>query len=357
MLVKRANTRGVRQADLRSHGVQLFFCHGRGRLFVRVQYADRSRIAGFGLACLAFVWSQQAQAQVKLEYKFTEGDKLTYKTTSKTKQVLTLQGKEVETESDQVVVSSQTVGSRRADSSIPVEEKVESLRAELSLPGGNNVTFDSTNPDAKIDNPALAFLGELFKLAGETRYTIVLDKRNKVQAIEGAEKMVEKAEKLSPPARDAISDRMNTDKLKARFEQEHGNVPDVLCRPGEPWERTEVLDVGGGQTLVFKKRYEYVGTEKKGDKSLEKITSKCTGVEFKQDPAANSPLKLVKGDLKVEESTGTLLFDRENGRVFSATGKTRLKGDMMTFSFQNTELPGALDLTIDSNVELQPVAK
>ena len=151
--------------------------------------------------------------------------------------------------------------------------------------------------------------------------------------------MLEKADKLSPQARDVIGDRMKTDKLKARFEQEHGNLPDVLCRPGEPWERTESLDIGSGQTLVFKKRYEYVGTEKKGDKTLEKISYKTTGAELKQDPAANSPLKVVKGDLKVEESTGTLLFDRENGRVFSVTGKIRLKGDMMTFSYEGNELP------------------
>jgi len=309
------------------------------------------------LACLALVWSPRAQAQVKLEYKFTAGDKLTYKSTTKTKQVLTLQGMEIETESDQVVITSRTVGKRRADSSTPIEDKVESLRAELSLPGGNNLTLDSTNPDAKVDNPALAFLSEVFKLAGETSYTVVLDNQNKVQAIEGIEKVMEKADKLSPQARAMIGDQMKTEKLKARFEQEHGNLPDVLCRPGEPWERTESLDVGSGQTLVFKKRYEYVGTEKKGDKTLEKISYKTIGVELTQDPAAQSPLKVVKGDLKVEESAGTVLFDRENGRVVSAMAKTRVKGDMMTFSYEGNELPGALDLTIDSHSELQPASK
>ena len=67
--------------------------------------------------------------------------------------------------------------------------------------------------------------------------------------------------------------------------------------------------------------------------------------------------KLVKGDLKVEDSTGSLLFDRENGRVFSATAKTRMKGDMMTFAYEGNELTGAVDLTIDSSVEMQPAAK
>jgi hypothetical protein len=324
---------------------------------VKLQRADRSRIAGVGIVILALIGSPQARAQVKLEYKFPDGAKLTYKSTTKTKQTLTLQGMEFETSNDQAVVSSRTVGKRRDDSSTPIAEKVESLRAELSLPGGINVTLDSTNPDAKIDVPAIAFLGEMFKLIGETSYTVVLDKQNKVQAIEGVENVLAKAEKLSPPARDAIRDRMTTDKLKTQFEQEHSNLPDVLCRPGEPWERTENLDVGSGQTLVFKRRYEYVGTEKKGDKTLEKINYKAIGAELKQDPAANAPLKFVKGDLKVENSEGTMLFDRENGWIDSATGTVRLKGDMMTFSYEGNELPGALDLTIDSKVELQPASK
>ena len=155
---------------------------------MRVQRADRSRIAAIGLACLALVWSREAQAQVKLEYKFTEGDKLTYKSTSKTKQVLTLQGMEFETQSDQAVVSSRTVGKRRADAEYTHRREGRIAPRRIVVPGGNNLTLDSTNPDAKIDNPALAFLGEVFKLAGETSYTIVLDNLNKVQAIEGIEK-------------------------------------------------------------------------------------------------------------------------------------------------------------------------
>ena len=67
----------------------------------------------------------------------------------------------------------------------------------------------------------------------------------------GTRKILEKAEKLSPQARDLIHARMQTDKLKQRFEQEHRNLPDVLARPGESWERTETLDIGGGQIADF----------------------------------------------------------------------------------------------------------
>ena len=62
---------------------------------------------------------------------------------------------------------------------------------ELSAFGGINVTFDSKEPNAKIENEQVAFLGDVWKLASETVYTVVLDGQNKFKAIEGAEKLLE----------------------------------------------------------------------------------------------------------------------------------------------------------------------
>ena len=94
-----------------------------------------------------------------------------------------------------------------------------------------------------------------------------------------------------------------------------------------------------GQTLTFQKKYEYVGTEKVGDKTLDKIKSKTTKAELKQDPNVDVDLKLVKSDVKVESSDATILFDREAGHVVNcAGGSVRIKGDNLTFSFKGTEL-------------------
>ena len=323
---------------------------------MRIRRVGVGGLALVAVGCLAMVFPQAAWAQVKLEYKYPEGQKLSYKTTTKMHQVLTINGQEVPTDVDQTVVASQTVGKRRGDASVPVTSKVESLRAELSLPGGINLTFDSKDPNAKIENEQLAFLGDVFKLASEIAYTVVLDAQNKVKAVEGTEKLLEKADKLNPQARDAIRSRVETDKIKKQFEQSHRNLPDVLARTGEPWERDETMDIGGGQTLSFRRKYEYAGTEKKGDKTLDKITSKALEVKYSMDPDAPSPLKVTKSDLKVESSEGTILFDREAGCVVEAGGKTRIKGSM-TFSIMGQELPGELDLTFDTKEELQPAAK
>src|SRR4051794_17971850 len=122
------------------------------RSVMRIRRAGMAMVTAVGGGGLGLSWSPAARGQGKLEYKFPEGKKLTYKTTTKTHQVLTLMGMEIPSDVEGAVVSSRTIGKRRGDSTLPVEEKVESSRTEMTLPGGINVTYDSNNPDAKIDN-------------------------------------------------------------------------------------------------------------------------------------------------------------------------------------------------------------
>src|SRR4029077_16831904 len=133
-------------------------------------------------------------------------------------------------------------------------------------------------------------------------------------------------------------------------------LPDVLARPGEPWDRVEVLNLEAGQTLTFHKKYEYAGTEKVGGATLDKNTSTTTDVKYQMDPNSQSPLKVTKSDLKVESADGTIYFDHAKGHVVSASGKTQIKGPM-TFTAGGQEIPGSLDLTIETKTELQPAAK
>ncbi len=128
-----------------------------------------------------------------------------------------------------------------------------------------------------------------------------------------------------------------------------------MARSGEPWERTELVEIGG-QTLTFRKKYEYAGTAKKGDKTLDKITSKAIEVTYMQHPDTKAPLKVKKCDLKVDSSDGAILFDREAGHVVSSKAKAHIKGNI-TFSASGMEFSNALDLRIDAETELQSVGK
>ena len=318
--------------------------------------AGKVAITFLGVACLALVWSQAAFAQVKLEYKFSEGKKLSYKITSKKHQSLTFMGMEVESDEDRTSVESFTVGKRRGDSSLPITRKVESLRVQMTLPGGIQLTYDTTDPNSRIDVPGFTFLGDVFKLAGEVAYTVVLDDHNKVKTVEGAEKLKEKIEKLDPKTQDMIRNEYEADTLKRSFEQAISVLPDILARPGEPWERTQIIDTDRGQSLNFRKKYEYLGTEKKGDKTLDRISIKVLEVKNETKSDSNLPLKTGKSELKVESSEGRILFDRDLGRPVSVREKVRIKGNI-NYSANGMDIPTAVNLSIETNVELQPEAK
>ena len=199
-----------------------------------------------GVAFPAVHWSPRAQAQVKLEFKFPEGQNLTYKSTARTRQVLTLNGMDRDERSERNQAITRSVGKRRDDSTLPIDEKVQFLRAEYTLPDGIKLTLDSSDPNIKIDNPQLAFLADVFKLENTITYTVVLDKQSKVKAIEGTEKLKEKAEKLTDSiAREEFQHAIGVDRLKTKFEQALRILPDMPSHAGEPWERTELLEING----------------------------------------------------------------------------------------------------------------
>ena len=49
-----------------------------------------------------------------------------------------------------------------------------------------------------------------------------------------------------------------------------------------------------GQEVVVRKKFEYAGTEKKGDKTLDKITVKTLEMKIKENPNQQAPAKLTK---------------------------------------------------------------
>ena len=157
--------------------------------------------------------------QVKLEARFPEGKTLRYRIRTSINQVVKNLGMEMPANLDRTVVRSEAIGKRRGDSSLPIAVKVESLRERLRLPGGVNVSYDSKDAAAKVDNPDLDFFNDLYKVAGQVAYTVVLDGKNKVKAIEGADALRERVDRLDPRAGDLLRSRLAADTLKAEFEQ------------------------------------------------------------------------------------------------------------------------------------------
>lgn len=304
-------------------------------------------VLGLGLA-------QTASAQVKLELKWPEKSSYTLETVVKLDQTLEIMGMEIPTQSEETIQTTRSIGEKRSDGSIPVEITTDSLKANLNLPGGNTIAFDSANPDAPVEEDSpFGFLVDTFKALTGAKYTIVVGKDGKVTAVEGTEKVLDKANQISPQAADILKSQLNGEKMKESLNDEFGVFPDILLRPGETWARTHKQDIGGGQTFTYDTTYTYEGTVEKDGKTLDRISKKATSVKYSQDPESAAQAKVEKSDLKIESSEGSILFDREAGLIVDSKEKTRIVGTML-MTVMGQQLDTELDLTWDESTTAKP---
>jgi hypothetical protein len=293
---------------------------------------------------LAIGLASAAQAQEKLEIKDREGTTAT-RTTAKTHQLLSIAGMDVETSSSLETTTTSVVEKPGADGTVRMKQTIDAIKATLALPGDIKAAFDSDKPDAKSDNPDVQGLIDLWHAMKGATYTVVIGPDHKVRAVEGnLEAIIAKAQgQFAEQAKDRIS----KEALKQEVEQARDVLPDKLVKKGDRWQRTRALHAGAGQLLTFDTYYEYAGTVEKGGKTLDKIDSFIGGVTYSLDPNSPLPLKLLKSDLKIDSSMGSVLFDREKGQIVEATSTTRITGPI-TFSVNGQELPAKLDLTMET---------
>jgi len=296
--------------------------------------------------CLASV----AAAQTQLAFKHNEGTSAT-ETTTKVRQTLSIAGMDVATEALATATTRQTVGKRMPDGTVRMEEKTEAMAITVALPGGVKVEFDSRKPDAaKSDVPQLQGLVDTWKILSGASYTYVLDKNGKVTAVEGTQKVIDTA---PPAAAAAVKDALNPDKLRKQANQGFGVLPDGAVKKGDKWSRTETVELGAGQSLTFQTFYEYQGQVEKGGKTLEKIGIFHSGVKYDVAPNEMIPFTVTGSDLKVESSSGTVLFDPALGDVVENSSTVRITGPL-TLSINGLELPAKVDVTLENTTVRKP---
>lgn len=310
------------------------------------------RTALLGWLVLTLGAATAARAQVKLEYKYKEGRSSKFTSTAKAKQVLTLGDNNIETTSEQVTSGTSKAGRRAADGTLPIGQTIDAMRIEIEV-GGMTLTFDSAQPEAKPAIPQLAFINDVIKALVGKELTVVLDQKGEVKAVEGTEKITEASKDLDPMAQEILKAALVAERSKRHYEKSQGNLPQILVREGETWERSEADDIGSGQTLTFRRRYEYKGTVDKDGRTLDKIGITALDVTYQMDPESKSPLKAGKSALKVESSEGEMLFDREAGQMVERKEVDHIKGTI-DFTYEDKNVPGKLDLTYETGSTRTP---
>jgi hypothetical protein len=282
--------------------------------------------------------------KVKLAFKHEEGSSRSVESTSKTNQVLSIMGQDVVTKSENKLTIVTSVGKRGANGRLPIEQKIEAINLQLNTPVFN-VTFDSSNPNQKDDNPMIQAIIDTIRARLGTSHTVVLDENNKVVGIEGIDKILAKA---SPAAAESLKAELDPEQMKKAAEQAFGILPAEPVAEGDTWTRTLVTSIGGGQTLTFETKFEYLGTAEKGGRKLDKIATTAQSVTYAMAPNPQAQVKITQSNLKIESSKGMILFDRAKGIAVESNSIQHVVGDM-TLSIAGMDLPSKLDLTLDSS--------
>ena len=288
----------------------------------------------------------KAQAPVSLIRKLPENSAFATATRQKVMQTMMVAGMKQDTSSEQTAVVRTRIGKRAADGSISVNTDFKQLQMQLKIPTLGDVTFDSVNPDKATDSP----LTPLLKAISSMAWTSTYDKNNVVTAVAGHDKALES---LDAALRDGVKKRYEPDYLRATANDSLDRIPSKPTKPGESWVQTTTTRLDSAQSLTFTKKYTYRGVVESDGKTVDRIDVVTTAVKLEIEGGPGVPIKLIKSDLKIGKSNGTLLFDRQLGRVISETETNQIKGPI-TLGVGEQEFPAEIDLTIETEAIERP---
>lgn len=281
-------------------------------------------------------------AQVSLRAQNPEGT-ANYIYSTSVDQTLNIAGMDFPTKADLSITLSMTNSKPDAEGKVKIEQRQDAVVASFNLPMNLSLNYDSSKPEtAKTDNPTLQqIIDGLTAMQGKA-FTRVVDKDNRLVALEGVDVILEKA---TPAARDEVKRELDLAEQQRAWTQDVKRLPDGPVKPGDRWKRTEVVTIGGGQTLTFDIYYDYQGTVEKNGKTYDKLGIFHETVKYEIAADSSLPIRVANQELKLESTTGTVLFDRARGEVVDSTQTVKIVGPL-GLSFNDMALPGKLDLTM-----------
>ncbi len=294
-----------------------------------------------------------ATAQVTLQFKFPEGRATALDNSLTFDQTLTINGQAIPTKSARATRTTTRVGAKRDDGTTPVTQTIDSIRAELSLPGGIELTIDSDDPkDPEGELPQLQSIRQAVRALDGISYVLLFGPDNTLTAVEGLETAI--PDDLAPEVAEALRRQINPETIKKQYQQAYDVFPKEPVVLDQTWDHTDMMPLGDGQTMTFERRYQYLGTIQRGGKTLDRIGLTALSVDYALDNP-DLPLQVKSSDLKVESSEGEILFDREAGEIVESKNSSRITGTLV-LTAGGQELPAELDLSIVTSSSSKPAS-
>jgi len=296
---------------------------------------------------LAVVFPVLAQDKTKanLVWKFAEGKTFYQKMTTETKQNMKVMNNDVNQVQKQIFYFSWTPFKKEGDNWI-LKQKIEGVAMDIDI-GGSKIGYDSTKETA-ANNP----LGEFFKALVGSEFTVTLDTKNmKVTKVDGRDDFLKKLVNANPQMKPLLEQILSDKALIEMADPTFNVIPNKETPKGEKWTRKSNLDMGPIGKYENEYTYTFEGQDEK--EKLEKIKVEAT-LKYKAPEevagVGGLPFKIKSADLKSTNSSGTILFNAEKGRVDKSTMKLELKGELsIEIGGQTTKVE--LSQTQDTSIE------
>jgi hypothetical protein len=275
------------------------------------------------IVLLATVAGPAYGQEVKLQFKFKEGDKFYVEDVSKTKETVAAVGVTQTTDNKVTTVTSYTI---------------------------KKVTTDSTEVDMKIEsvdiqsNSQDGLIGKIMGKMKSAAFTVTLAPDGKIKKFDGYKQWAKSVVGEDDDNAKFLGMLLSEDLFVNMVESGFAFLPDKSVKKGDTWSNDTRIPFSFMGELKSKNTYTYDGKEKDLDviaiKQAMKYTPPKAGTEILGGLA-----KITRADLKVNNAHGKYFFDAAKGRL------ERVEMTMTVSGALTVDVGGQqqLDLTIVSN--------
>jgi hypothetical protein len=261
-----------------------------------------------------------ARAQVKLRWKFKEGDTFYVEEKVSTRQTVKVRGSAQVQQLEQTRVSRFKVLKAAADGGAVLEQKIESVKV---TPYGAGIKADASS---------------VRRMEGAT-FQITLDARQRVTRFEGYKKLIDALAKDNEDVAKVFRAVLTEQAVRRPVEALLGFTPEKPVARGQSWQVKSDVPFGPLGTLHLVDTYT-LQAEEQVEKDVVKVTvSSAATYSAPEGPAGgNFPFKVISGDVKVKEAKGSLLFNVATGRLVQREVQRVLRGVFTLAASEQTRI-------------------
>lgn len=236
----------------------------------------------------------------KLEWKFKEGQQFWVDTTTQLRRTRQTVNESAVENSTIVTKSKFLVKKLEDDGTVDLEQKIESSK------------YSCSNPEAE------KFASLFRRLEGAT-FLITFSPDMQVQNFKGYKEWCARLAALDANETERFKAMVPESELKVSVTEGFGFLPKEKVKPGDKWDRDYLMNISPVGILSGKLQYTYKSAL---DQGKVQITLKHSGASKYKMQSPDDALS----DFTMENRSGTIVFNAEQGRIDSAEYKITTKG-------------------------------